>query len=387
MEAALHAATLGLPWTLYERGRVGEHFQQWGWAKMFTPFAWNVTPLGLARLRADDPHRDLPAAGDLLTGRDYVAAYLETLAASPLLKGGLHQETAVLRIGRRGLLKGDFANDPRRGQAPFRLLLRDKNGWESAEEADVVLDCTGVYGNPRWLGDGGVPAIGEAASRPHIAVGLEDVRGERRDHYADKTTLVVGGGPSAATTVSELAALAEKHPATWVIWLARGDASQPVRRFADDPLKERDRVAVRANTLATRGDGAVEFHPRAAVEAVEKSPAGFKVTGRCAGKTQTWEVDRIIGAVGFGPDAGVYRELQVTEHPVTQAAAGGPRGALAATAEPNYYVLGHKGVGRDPAFLLPDGFVRVREAFAHFTSHPDVRKRFPLLARLTAIPA
>ena len=114
----------------------------------------------------------------------------------------IHENTAVLHVGRRGLLKGDHLGDARRGKEPFRLLLRDDKGRERVEEADVVLDCTGVYGHPRRLGDGGVPALGEAAARPYVAFGLEDVAGERDQHYADKTILVIGSGCSAATTVS-----------------------------------------------------------------------------------------------------------------------------------------------------------------------------------------
>src|SRR5262249_55400671 len=155
-----------------------------------------------------------------------------------------------------------------RGQAPFRLLVRGANGKERAEEADVVLDCTGTYGQPRWLGEGGAPAVGETGARAHVAYGLEDILGERRGHYADKTVLVVGAGSSAATTVCLLARLAEAHPSTWAVWLARGAASQPLRRYVNDPLRERDQLAARANMLATRGDGNVEFHPSSTVTAV-----------------------------------------------------------------------------------------------------------------------
>ena len=40
---------------------------------------------------------------------------------------------------------------------------------------------------------------------------------------------------------------------------------------------------------------------------------GFKATGRCQGKTSTWDVERVIANVGYTPDTGIYRELQVHE--------------------------------------------------------------------------
>ena len=268
----------------------------------------------------------------------------------------IRENTTVLHVGRRGLLKEDYPGDARRAKEPFRLLVRDDKGKERVEQADVVLDCTGVYGNPRWLGDGGVPAVGETAARPHIAYGLEDVAVERKNIYADRTTLVIGAGYSAATTVCALTALAEKHPATWVIWLARGAGTQPVRRMANDPLRERDHVAVRANNLATRPDGNVEFHPQTVVESVETAgpDRGFKVGARGGGKAVSWDVERVIANVGYSADIDLCRELQVGDAGLRHA-------------EPNYYMLGAKSRGRDSDFLLRAGFEQVREVFALLT--------------------
>jgi thioredoxin reductase len=377
LEAALYASALGLPFTVYERGHIGENLRRWGHVRMFSPFGWNATPLGLARVRADQPDHPLPGPNDLLTGREHTAAYLEPLALSPALTPAIRENTAVVRVGRRALLKGDYAGDARRAREPFRLLLRDDKGKEHVEAADAVLDCTGVYGKLRWLGDGGIPAVGETAARPHVAYGLEDVAGERRGHYADKTTLVIGSGHSAATTVCALAALAHGAPATWAVWLARGAGSQPIRRIVSDPLRERDLVAVRANNLATRPDGNVEFHPQTVVEAVETAgpDRGFKVVGRCAGKTVCWEVDRVIANVGYSPDSDLYRELQVQECPATlrplnPAAAQGP--AALRQPEPNFFVLGAKSQGRGSNFLLRTGFEQVRDAFALLLGKPGL---------------
>jgi hypothetical protein len=305
-------------------------------------------------------------------------------------------ETTVIQVGRRGFLKEDSPGDARRSQQPFLLLLRGKDKRELVEEGDVVLDCTGTYGQPRSLGDGGIPAIGEAAARPHIAWGFEDVLGERSNHYADKTTLVVGGGYSAATTVCHLAKLAEKHPATWVIWLARGSGTQPIKRFVNDPFKERDQLAVRANMLATRGDGNVEFHAQTVVTAIECAgpDKGFKVHALCAGKTRTWEVDRLIANVGYSPDNTLYRELQIQEcyasfGPSSWANAllkspggdGLSTSSLGAAAlrnpEPNFFILGAKSYGRNSSFLLRTGFEQVRDVFGLITSNTELISRFP----------
>ncbi len=184
MESALYARKLGFAVTVYERGQVGDQVRRWGHVRLFSPFGMNVTPLGRAAL----PQANLPADSDCITGREHVAAYLEPLAKSAALSGCFQTETMVLTIGRAGWLKSDAPGDARRGQAPFRLLVAQTNK-ERVDEADVVLDCTGTYLRHRWLGDGGIPALGERAVEAQIAYGLEDVLGSRRDHYAGKSRL------------------------------------------------------------------------------------------------------------------------------------------------------------------------------------------------------
>ncbi len=349
LEAALYAASLKLPFQVYERGQVGEHLHRWGHVRLFTPFGMNATPLGRAALRADAPRCELPGDNDVFTGRDHLAAYLEPLAASSALAGKIETGAHVLAIGRRGPAKEE--SDSRRPPQPFRLLVRGAKGQERVEEADVVLDCTGTYGSPRHLGDGGIPAVGELSVRDKIAWGLEDVLGDRRAHYADRTVLVVGAGHSAATTICSLARLAEQAPATWIVWLARRAGSQPVRRVMTDPLRERDLVAARANTLATRGEGHVEFHPQALLTAIEPhGNDGFNVRALCGGEERSWQVDRMIANVGYQADASLYRALQVPE--------------------PNFHVLGSKGAGS--GFLLRNGFEQVRDVFGRIMGKADL---------------
>src|SRR5207253_10488498 len=206
--------------------------------------------------------------------------YLEPLSKTGILRDCLRGDSQVLHVSRRGLLKEDEPGDAKRARQPFRLIVREGKNRERLDEAEVVLDCTGTYGQHRWLGEGGIPAPGELAAEPQIAYTLDDVLGDRRPIYSGKTVLVIGGGYSAATTVSNLAQLGEQPDPPWVVWLSRGASSQPIRRFANDPLRERDRLAVRANMLATRTDGNVEYHPQSVVEALESAgpDKGFRVT-------------------------------------------------------------------------------------------------------------
>jgi thioredoxin reductase len=391
LEAALYAATLKLPFTVYEAGRVGEHLLRWGHVRLFSPFSMNSTPLGRKCVLAPGGKLELPAESDHPTGRELLASYLEPLAASPTLRDHIQIQTRVLQVGRSGLLKEESPGDERRGKQPFRLLLRSADGKERVEEADVVLDCTGTYGQHRYLGDGGILAVGEVTAERHIAYGLEDILGERRSHYADKTTIVVGGGFSAATTVSNLATLAEKHPSTWVIWLARGTGMQPIKRVVNDTLRERDRLAVRVNTLATRPDGCVEFHPQTVIDSIEiGGPDGpFAVRGRRDGKSVKWESDRLIANVGYTPNDRPYRELQVHEcyatlGPMALASAllkhaGGDcltvpaqGAAVLRCPEPNFFVLGSKSYGRNSSFLLRAGFTQIREVFTLISGRADL---------------
>jgi thioredoxin reductase len=358
LEAALYANTLGYPVTIYERGQVGEYLRRWGHVRLFTPFGMNVTSLGRSAISTENSSHAFPAVSGCITGREYLAAYLEPLAKTEPLRKCIRKETRVLSIARKGFLKEDDPGDPKRAKQPFRLLIRDGNKRDVNEEADVIMDCTGTYGQHRWLGDGGIPAAGELNGEQHITYSLDDILGERRSHFAGKTIMVVGGGYSAATTVCNLATVAEQQIDTWVIWLARCAGTQPLPRITNDPLRERDRLAVRANSLATRGDGNVEFHNQSFVEAVDYSDPnkGCRITARCGGKTRTWDVDRLIANVGYSPDITLYRELQVDEP----------------EPEPNYFILGAKAYGRNSNFFLGDGFDQIRKVFALIAGKPDL---------------
>ena len=109
LEAGVYAKKLDMPFTMYERGRVGEHLLRWGHVRLFSPFGMNATPLGRAAIKAVKPSYEFPAEDAFITGREHVASYLTPLAET--LQGNILNVNVVLKIGRRGLLKCDMDAD------------------------------------------------------------------------------------------------------------------------------------------------------------------------------------------------------------------------------------------------------------------------------------
>ena len=79
-------------------------------------------PDSLAEVRREKAGRSLPAETDLLTGRQFLDAYLTPLAESETLFESLHLEEAVLQVGRAAHLK-KAETGPTEERLPFRLLI------------------------------------------------------------------------------------------------------------------------------------------------------------------------------------------------------------------------------------------------------------------------
>jgi thioredoxin reductase len=381
LETALYARFLGYDVDIYERQRIAEHVRGWAHIRMFTPFAINASPLGIAALRAQEPSWKPPAPDALLTGQEFLDAYLTPLAASDLIEDNLRLGTEVLAISKTDSLKGEQVGQEERGDENFRLLLRGPDGQESHAEADVVVDCTGVFGTPNALGPAGLPALGERALAERIEYGLPDIAGGARTHYADRYVLVVGDGHSAATNVLALLKLRERHPSTQVTWLTRasGNEAGPITLVADDPLMERNRIATLANEAVRAGR--VTWHAGVSVQALRRETDDGPLIVNASGDQELeLAVDRVLANVGFRPETPLFRELQVrTSHAIeapwgiAERLAGrshvdgialpefGPDALI--TTEPNFYILGAKSFGRGSQFLLLHGLRQVRDLF------------------------
>lgn len=380
IEAALYARYLGYDVDLYERGSVAANVLKWGHVRMFSPWKWNVSTLGLAALAAQDPAWHPPEGDALPTGRELAERYLVPLSQTDLVVDSLRLGSEVLAIGREGLLKGDLVGDESRSEPSFRLLVRDRDG-ERYATADVVLDCTGTYGNHNWLGTGGLPALGELAAG-EIEYGLPDIEGQDRARYANRCVLVVGAGHSAATNVVALARLAASEPQTRIIWVVRRTFSAgegPLVRVANDPLPERERLVECANRLAAGANNLECLAGTSVRSLARRGEGGGFVVGLEGAHAGEREVDAIIANVGWRPDRRTYEELQVHEcyatgGPMKLAAAllagGGdcleqPAAGAEALLNPemDFYILGAKSYGRRSPFLLRGGHAQIRDVF------------------------
>lgn len=380
LECLLRAVTEGWDAALFERGRVGENVRRWGHARMFSPFGMGVSKAGLAiaaRLEG------APDSEVLLTGEEYLSRYLEPLAGNDALRDRIRCGTEVLAASRGDLRKADAISAPERSRRPFQLLVRD-GGGERVETAHVVVDATGTFGNPNWLGAGGIPAIGELGAAAEIEYHLPDLQHADGRRFAGRHTLVVGAGHSAATAITWLGELAHVTPHTTVTWVTRAGGDRPVSQVENDPLPERERVAREANDAAERAPGWLDRQARACVVSIHRDGSGFRVEVANGESPRPLAADRILALVGYRPDLGLARELQVrtcwaTEGTYPLAAALLAQSGSAADCltvgvdldagtlkhpEEGFYTLGMKSYGRNPHFLIRAGLKQIDDLFA-----------------------
>ena len=362
LEAALAAHQQGWDVTVYEQStEVGAYVRAWGHVRLFTPWQLNVSPR-VAELLG------VPAGANCPTGWEY-AQHLDRVAA---LLPDVRLSTRVLSIAREGLLKNEEIGSAERRTRPFRLLVEGPDGVERIEVADVVLDCTGTYGNPNPLGHGGIPAPGERTLAHRISheIPLVDAG------WAGRRVLLVGAGYSAQTAARDLVAAGAE-----VVWAVRR-AETTWGAVADDPLPDRAALVTSSKRIASGAVADAKVVTGVVVEQLRPHGDGVAVVLRdAAGVVREVVVDEILSMTGSVGDSRLYRQLQVhecyaTEGPITLAATllGAQGGdCLAQTSagvealrnpEPRFFVLGSKSYGRNNTFLLRVGWEQVAEVVA-----------------------
>ncbi|RYG64961.1 hypothetical protein EON80_18235 [bacterium] len=393
MEAALYGAMAGFEVQLFERGRIGENVRRWEHVQLFTEWERNRSPLATRLLEERGvvlpPKEVYPTGGEL-------ADYLLKMATLEPMRGCIAAQTEVVAISRDGLLKSDGWNDPRRAEKPFALLTSGVAG-ERTRLFDAVIDTTGVYATPNFIGSGGMPAAGELSLQRSLDYAIPDVAGLDRHRFINKHTLIIGSGHSAASTLLAIGELFERGAKTKVTWVVRRDVAADGQVYVLDPedtTSGRQKLGRRANLLAL--NHRVDFKPRTRIEAIVRRAGRFTVT---LSDGKTVECDNICGHTGFHPDERLWKELQITPHPATgapspqlaaqlnkankRAGVGLSTGyadklseferpeneeavdttALLQLTEPGFYVLGIKSYGRDAGFLMQNGFRQVRDVY------------------------
>ena len=358
VEAALAAVDRGWDVTVYEQSAtVGAYLRQWGHVRLFTPWSMSVGPR--VAERAGVPTPDVCPSGAEL------ADHLERAAAA---LPDVRLRTRVDAVAREGLLKSEEIGGGARSTAPFRLLVTGPDG-ERVEHADVVLDCTGTYGNPNPTGDGGVPALGERALGDRVVRRIPQITPD----WAGRRVLLVGAGNSAQTVARDLAAVGAD-----LTWAVR--RTNPTWGAVDgDPLPERVALVDSSRRLAAGEVPGVRLLTGVVVEELQRrgDQVAAVLRDRAGGRTEV-VVDEVVSMTGAVGDSRLYRQLQVhecyaTEGPMNLAAtllgsAGGDCLAQVSAGvdalrnpEPRFFVLGSKSYGRNNTFLLRIGWEQVDE--------------------------
>ncbi|HET9252049.1 MAG TPA: hypothetical protein VFP58_08040 [Candidatus Eisenbacteria bacterium] len=388
VEAALLAVTRGWRVAVYDAGQVGEHLLRYGDTVLFTPFGMTSTPLGRDRLRASG--HEVPPEGALLRARDLVSSYLAPMASLPELRDGIRERARVTHVGRDGFTKTGSSRagaDATREGSEFLLRIEAPGGETRFERADVVIDASGIYGQPNGTGPGALPALGEDRVGDAIDRHLPPTLSDLRERVAGRRVLLVGDGHSAATALRMFDELSRDRDAApeRVEWIRRDRGrAEPFVEVEGDPLPARRELAAEANRIA-RSSPWITTHRGATVLSYERSGSGsLRVTVSGAGDARTLEVDRVLALVGYRPDLSITRELQIhhcyaSEGPMKLAAAILSAG-IASSAhagdclsqvshgpeslrnpEPGFFVLGAKSYGRNASFLLSLGHRQIED--------------------------
>ena len=364
-------------WTiaLYEADSIGAHVQQWGHVDLFSSWELNRSRWGRRRLR--DAGAELAPDGEYPSGKAYVEKYLLPLAETLSDDVSIYRQTRISGIARRKLLKSEAIGSPRRRDESFLLNVDGPRGARF-DEADVVVDATGVLGQPNPVGPGGLSAVGESECDDRILRRIPDVD-DRDADLADRRILLVGDGHSAITSLDILCGLRTDAPDTEIIWAYRA-AGEPREVIDGDSLPGRARLDHFGNRAARGEVEGIKPLAETSIRRIIDTGDGLDVIVDGPDDVQTVHVDRIVANIGYRPDTSLFRELQVhqcyaTEGPMNLAATliGGDGGdCLDQTSggietlespEPDFWILGAKSYGRNSNFLLKVGFEQIEAVF------------------------
>ncbi|WP_339768531.1 FAD-dependent oxidoreductase [uncultured Paraglaciecola sp.] len=367
LSAAVHLLAQGYTPILFEAGdKAGSNLARWGHVRMFSPWAYNVDPAAVALLKQKGWNE--PVGNEFPTGKELLEQYVTPLASHCEIAPHLNLNTQVISVSR---LNHDVLRTDGRDEVPFVLRVTGPNG-DSDVKAQAVIDASGTYQTPNWLGTHGIPALGENAAADSITYGVPNILGYGRKQYANQSVLVVGGGHSAFNALQDLILLADQYKDMRVLWGVRNACvANVVRSPANDELQERRRLEVRIQDLLEQGR--IEVFNELEIEKINRENGRLIVH---SGSRKLPPVDRIIAATGFRPNLSILAELRISLDPATQSPT-----RLAPLIDPNLhscgsvpehgcvelshpeqdlYIVGIKSYGRAPTFLLKTGYMQVQ---------------------------
>lgn len=362
VEAALVAVERGHDVTLVESGfHAGSNVRRLAHRTLFSSWADCTSAAGRARVGLE---ARIGAAGlrDAPSGEEYLDAYLEPLAES--LSGDLELllETDVLALG-RGVVPPHRATETdtaARTNASIRAYLEGTDG-ERYIEADFVIDATGASDAPNFLGTGGLPALGEAEHDDRIVRAIPDIEGGDEDDFAGLTTLVVGDGHAAASTLDALLAVRAKHAGTRILWVT-ACAGRPFAGETPPASPEQSRLEQLANEVADGGEEVRRFAAQAVERITDRADGRLDVTLTDGERTTTVDVDTIVANVGARPGLALTDGLAVdfAWPSLGVAPRTGDARARLAHPEPGYFAVGARAHGRARGFDLRSAIADAR---------------------------
>ncbi|WP_191237255.1 NAD(P)-binding domain-containing protein [Cobetia sp. D5] len=380
LSAAVNLLEAGLEPILFESGAyAGANLVSWGHVRMFSPWSWNIDALA-AELLQEQGWR-APDVAAYPTGAEFLDRYVAPLAAHPSISSRLHVDNRVTHVSRQ---QHDVLRSGGRDEAPFVLRVEGPDGPRDVL-ARAVIDASGTYQTPNWIGAHGIPAIGEQAAADVIAYGVPDIRGTQAAEYVGKSVLVIGSGHSALNALQDLITLADHEEGMRIVWGVRSaDIEEVIRPAPNDELEERKALELRIKSLLE--EGRIEVVTELAVEAIDHQAGRWVVK---SGEHRLPAVDRIIAATGFRPSLGLLSELRVSLDPATQSpvklaplidpnqhsCGSVPEHGAAELlhAEPGLFILGIKSYGRAPTFLMRTGYQQVRSVVAALADPASIR--------------
>ncbi len=392
LAAAVHLLEKGEEPIIFEAGPEAAYaIRQWQHVRLFSPWEFNIDKA--AKRLLDKLGWISPERNKLPTGKEFREEYLLPLASLPKIKSRLRLNSKITAVSRKNW---DKVKDKNREDYPFILTVEESDGGEYQFEAKAVIDTSGTWFNPNFVGSSGIPAPGEKANQEFISYGIPDVLNTYRTKYAGKEVAVVGSGHSAMQVVLDLIKLQDDHPDTSVHWIMRStNLSKVFGGGENDELEARGELGARARQAVEKGR--VKIHTPFLLQRIkraEENGHNLQVTGDVEGSLQSIAVDQIVGTTGFRPNLEMIREVRTAIDPAIEAVED-----LAPLIDPNihscgsvpphgvnelkhpdknFFIAGIKSYGRAPNFLLATGYEQVRSIAAYLTGDYEAADRIEL---------